>query len=144
MIPGTLTPAEVDMNVAYSDGTPSDRAARRPRRARLAPELLPVSGLHPQAQAVLTRRAPDGGLPMREAPVAESRAAQWEWLPYIGEPTERPRREPVHRLLDRRHKNRGYNDPTDDQRNRSCYWFRPGTLWAWAGGSRCAVSTASI
>jgi hypothetical protein len=41
-------------------------------------------------------------------------------------------------------KSRRYNDPTDDQRNRSCYWFRPGTLWAWSGGSRCAVSAANI
>jgi len=45
-----------------------------------------MSGLHPQAQAVLARRAVDGDRPMHEAPVAESRAAQWEWLPYMGEP----------------------------------------------------------
>ena len=45
-----------------------------------------MSGLHPQAQAVLARRAVDGDLPMREAPVVESRAAQWEWLAYMGEP----------------------------------------------------------
>jgi acetyl esterase len=45
-----------------------------------------MSGLHPQAQAVLARRAVDGDRPMREAPVAESRAAQWEWLAYMGNP----------------------------------------------------------
>jgi len=45
-----------------------------------------VSGLDPQAQAVLTERAAASGRPMRKAPVAESRAAQWEWVPYMGEP----------------------------------------------------------
>ena len=45
-----------------------------------------MSGLDPQAQAVLTQRAADGDRPMREAPVAESRAAQWRWVPYMGEP----------------------------------------------------------
>jgi acetyl esterase len=47
-----------------------------------------MSGLHPQAQAVLARRAVDGDRAMHEAPVAESRAAQWEWLPYMGEPAD--------------------------------------------------------
>jgi acetyl esterase len=45
-----------------------------------------MSGLHPQAQAVLARREVDGDRPMHKAPVAESRAAQWEWLSYMGEP----------------------------------------------------------
>lgn len=39
-----------------------------------------------QAQAVLDQRARAGGQPMHEASVAVSRAAQWEWLPYMGEP----------------------------------------------------------
>jgi acetyl esterase len=39
-----------------------------------------------QALAVLAERARAGGRPMREASVAQSRAAQWEWLPYMGEP----------------------------------------------------------
>jgi acetyl esterase len=39
-----------------------------------------------QARAVLDERARAGGLPLREAPVAVSRAAQWEWQPYGGQP----------------------------------------------------------
>ena len=39
-----------------------------------------------QAQAVLDERAAAGGLPMHEATVGESRAAQWGWIPYMGEP----------------------------------------------------------
>ena len=39
-----------------------------------------------QAQAVLDERARAGGQPMHEASVDVSRAAQWEWLPYMGEP----------------------------------------------------------
>lgn len=38
-----------------------------------------------RARAVLEERALAGGRPMREAPVAVSRAAQWEWIPYMGE-----------------------------------------------------------
>lgn len=38
-----------------------------------------------QARAVLDERARAGGRPMHEAPVAESRAAQYEWLPYMGD-----------------------------------------------------------
>jgi acetyl esterase len=44
-----------------------------------------VSGLSAQSRAVLAERAAAGGRPMHEAPVAESRAAQWEWLPYMGD-----------------------------------------------------------
>jgi acetyl esterase len=44
-----------------------------------------VSGLSAQARAVLAERAAAGGRPMHEVPVAESRAAQWEWLPYMGD-----------------------------------------------------------
>ena len=40
------------MNVAYSDGVPFPPSCRQPRGTRLATELLPVSGRHPQAQAV--------------------------------------------------------------------------------------------
>jgi acetyl esterase len=51
---------------------------------------LPASGRgsapNAQAQAVLDERAAVGLRPMREAAVSESRAAQWEWLPYMGEP----------------------------------------------------------
>lgn len=54
----------------------------------MATELLPVSGPDAQSRAVLTERAAAGGRPMREAPVAESRAAQWEWVPYMGAPAE--------------------------------------------------------
>lgn len=35
---------------------------------------------------MLDERARAGGRPMHEAPVAVSRAAQWEWIPYMGEP----------------------------------------------------------
>lgn len=38
-----------------------------------------------QARAVLEERAQAGGRPMHEAPLAESRAAQYEWVPYMGE-----------------------------------------------------------
>jgi acetyl esterase len=38
-----------------------------------------------QARAVLDERARAGVEPMREAPVAVSRAAQWAWIPYMGE-----------------------------------------------------------
>jgi acetyl esterase len=41
---------------------------------------------HAQAVAVLAERALAGGRPMHRATVRESRAAQWEWLPYMGEP----------------------------------------------------------
>jgi acetyl esterase len=41
-----------------------------------------------QARAVLAERAAAGGRPMREAPVAESRAAQWEWQPYMDDTIE--------------------------------------------------------
>ena len=47
---------------------------------------LPVSGLGEQERAVLAERASTGGRPMRESPVALSRAVQWEWLPYMGKP----------------------------------------------------------
>jgi aryl-alcohol dehydrogenase-like predicted oxidoreductase len=44
VIPGMLTPAEIDTNEAISDGAPlSDGAARRTRRARLASQLLSVT-----------------------------------------------------------------------------------------------------
>jgi acetyl esterase len=43
-------------------------------------------GPHAQASAVLAERDRAGGRPMHEASVAESRAAQWEWIPYMGEP----------------------------------------------------------
>ena len=39
-----------------------------------------------QARAVLRERVQAGGRPMHEAPVAESRASQWEWVPYMGDP----------------------------------------------------------
>jgi acetyl esterase len=39
-----------------------------------------------QARTVLAERERAGGSPMHSAPVAVSRAAQWEWLPYMGEP----------------------------------------------------------
>jgi acetyl esterase len=39
-----------------------------------------------QARAVLSERAAAGGRPMHEATVSESRAAQWEWVPYMGDP----------------------------------------------------------
>ncbi|MPY81098.1 MAG: alpha/beta hydrolase fold domain-containing protein [Actinophytocola sp.] len=38
-----------------------------------------------QAQAVLDERARAGVRPMREAPIAESRAVQWEWIEYMGQ-----------------------------------------------------------
>jgi acetyl esterase len=41
---------------------------------------------HAQARAVLAERARAGGRPMHQATVEESRAAQWDWLPYMGEP----------------------------------------------------------
>jgi acetyl esterase len=44
------------------------------------------AGPNAQARAVLDERARAGGPSMREAPVAVSRAAQWEWLPYGGRP----------------------------------------------------------
>lgn len=55
----------------------------------MAEELLPVStrsdsAPNAQAQAVLDRREKAGGRPMHEATVAESRAAQYEWVPYMG------------------------------------------------------------
>ncbi|MDX6256748.1 MAG: acetyl esterase [Frankiales bacterium] len=37
-----------------------------------------------QARAVLAERALAGVLPLHEAPVVQSRAAQWEWIPYMG------------------------------------------------------------
>lgn len=45
------------------------------------------TGRHPDAQAsqVLAQRAAAGGLPMHQATLTASRAAQWEWLPYMGE-----------------------------------------------------------
>lgn len=57
----------------------------------MAQELLPVSTLrdaapNAQAQAVLDERALAGGSPMHDAPVAVSRAAQYEWVPYMGSP----------------------------------------------------------
>jgi acetyl esterase len=39
-----------------------------------------------QARAVLRQRAEAGARPMHDAPVAESRASQWEWVPYMGAP----------------------------------------------------------
>lgn len=48
-----------------------------------------------QARAVLEERLLAGGRPMHQAPVAESRAAQYDWLPYMGEP------EPVASVEDR-------------------------------------------
>jgi acetyl esterase len=39
-----------------------------------------------QARTVLIERERAGGTPMHAAPVSVSRAAQWEWLPYMGEP----------------------------------------------------------
>jgi acetyl esterase len=47
---------------------------------------------HAQARTVLAERARGGGPPLRDAPVEVSRAAQWEWKPYMGE------REPVARV----------------------------------------------
>jgi acetyl esterase len=47
-----------------------------------------VSGLSAEAAAVLAERAAAGGTAMREAPLAVSRAAQWEWLPYMGDRAE--------------------------------------------------------
>jgi acetyl esterase len=57
----------------------------------MAQELLPVTALselvpNAQARAVLDERRQAGGRPMREAPVAESRAAQYDWVPYMGAP----------------------------------------------------------
>jgi acetyl esterase len=43
------------------------------------------SGLSAQARAVLAERAEAGGRPMGEVPVAVSRAAQWDSLPYMGD-----------------------------------------------------------
>jgi len=44
-------------------------------------------GRRPDAQAteVLVQRAAAGGLPMHLASLPASRAAQWEWLPYMGD-----------------------------------------------------------
>lgn len=56
--------------------------------------VVNVRSPNAQAQTVLDARALVGGLPMREAPIATSRSAQWEWEPYMGE------REPVARCLD--------------------------------------------
>jgi hypothetical protein len=39
-----------------------------------------------QAQAVLDERARAGRRSLRDAPVAESRAAEWDWIQYMGEP----------------------------------------------------------
>lgn len=47
---------------------------------------LSEAGPNPQALAVLTALAKAGGRPMREATLSESRAAQWDWLPYMGGP----------------------------------------------------------
>jgi acetyl esterase len=47
-----------------------------------------VSGLNAQARAVLAQRAAEGTRPMRQAPVAESRAAQWKSLAYMGDPAD--------------------------------------------------------
>lgn len=57
----------------------------------MAEELLPVRARsdavpNEQARAVLRERAEAGGRPMHEAPLAESRAAQWEWVDYMGDP----------------------------------------------------------
>ena len=49
-------------------------------------DAAPGGGPHGQARAVLAERARADGRPMHQAPIAESRAAQWEWLPYMGEP----------------------------------------------------------
>ena len=48
-----------------------------------------------QARAVLDERLLTGGRPMRETAVAESRAAQYDWVAYMGEP------EPVATVEDR-------------------------------------------
>ena len=47
-----------------------------------------MSGRSAEAAAVLAERAAAGGPAMREAPLAVSRAAQWEWLPYLGNRAE--------------------------------------------------------
>jgi acetyl esterase len=47
-----------------------------------------VSELSAQAAAILAERAAAGGPALREAPLAVSRAAQWEWLPYMGDRDE--------------------------------------------------------
>ena len=47
-----------------------------------------MSALSTEAAAVLAERAAAGGPAMREAPLAVSRAAQWEWLPYMGNRAE--------------------------------------------------------
>jgi acetyl esterase/lipase len=47
-----------------------------------------VSGISAEAAAVLAERAAAGGPALREAPLATSRAAQWEWLPYMGNQAE--------------------------------------------------------
>ncbi|MCW2835271.1 MAG: hypothetical protein JWN68_3224 [Nocardioides sp.] len=59
----------------------------------MAAELLPVSTRsdrvpNPQAQAVLDERERAGGRPMHKAPVAESRAGQYAWVPYMGAPQQ--------------------------------------------------------
>lgn len=41
-----------------------------------------------QAQAVLDGRERAGGRPLHQAPVAESRAAQYAWVPYMGPPQQ--------------------------------------------------------
>lgn len=48
-----------------------------------------------QARTVLDERLLTGGRPMRQAPVTESRAAQYDWVPYMGGP------EPVATVEDR-------------------------------------------
>ncbi len=47
-----------------------------------------MTGLSAQAAAVLAERAAAGGAALREAPLPVSRAAQWEWLPYMGNRAE--------------------------------------------------------
>jgi acetyl esterase len=44
--------------------------------------------LSEQARAILARRATEGTRPMREAPIIESRAAQWKSLQYMGDPAD--------------------------------------------------------
>lgn len=59
----------------------------------MAQELLSVSTRsdsvpNAQAQAVLDERERAGGRPMHQAPVTESRAGQYEWVPYMGSPEQ--------------------------------------------------------
>ncbi len=42
----------------------------------------------PQAQAVLDERGTGDQTPMRTAPVADARAGQWDWVPYMGAPAD--------------------------------------------------------